>query len=69
MWPCKTNTSSWSEVQWLYGKTVPNQNVIATANTHSIHHPNASAILAIVRKPSPATLEALNLLEVLCRAC
>ena len=52
MWPCKTNTSSWSEVQWLYGKTVPNQNVIATGNTHSIHHPNASAILAIVRNPT-----------------
>jgi hypothetical protein len=57
-WPCSswnTPDPGWGGIVWRYGATYPCTRTVITANNHDMHHPEATAVLAIAsvsRAPS-----------------
>ena len=49
-WPCSgwnTPDPGWGGIVWRYGATYPCTRTVITANNHDMHHPEATAVLAI----------------------
>ena len=62
MWPCTldlrqirsnaggTAAKQWSDVHWQYNAQFPCTRTVITANSHDMHHPEATAVLAIASR-------------------